>query len=324
MSDRLLTLAIFIVMLAVAGATNLAGAETSETMVRLRTNIAVEGIEITLGDLFEGAGKAAEAAFAAAPAPGEKQLFRVVDVYNAARAAGLTWEPDPGTRSVNVTRAGKLVPHREIVDRIAHAVSEYTGERDISVQLANPSLTLAVARNASPTVRVDDLDYDARSQQFTATLAVPADDPRAMRVQVQGRAVRISRVPVLKTRLGPEQVIGRADIEWIDVPAERIDRSTVTDVNELIGKAAKRTLVVGAQIRTSDVERPVLVAKGALITMTVAAPNMTLTATGRAIDEGGQGDLIQVQNIQSHKTVVATVIGINRVVVGAPVQLGSR
>jgi flagella basal body P-ring formation protein FlgA len=125
-------------------------------------------------------------------------------------------------------------------------------------------------------------------------------------------------------------VIGANDIIWLDVPAEHVDRNTITDANDLIGKSPKHGLAAGTQIRVSDVERPVLVAKGALITMTVTAPNMTLTATGRAVDEGGKGDLIQVQNIQSSKTVVAMVVGHNSVAIGpsqlalAPVQPGSR
>lgn len=316
MANRPLIAAAVAVLLAISSLTSVAFGAGADAPLRLRPTIFVEGDTITLGDLFEGAGAAAKIAFAPAPAPGEKQRFGADRVQSAAQAAGLAWEPDPGLRMVSVTRGGKLVPHRVIIEQITKALADYSGDGSITVQLANPTLTMAVARDAAATVRVDDIDYDPHSERFTATLAAPADDPQATRVQVLGRAMHLAHLPVLKDRLGPDQVIDRRDITWIDVPVERVDRNTITDANDLIGKSPRRGLSADTQIRVGDVDRPILVAKGALITMTVSAPNMTLTATGRAVDEGGKGDLIQVQNIQSHKTIVATVIGLNRVAVG--------
>ena len=317
MAYRLLIAAAFTLLLAVSALGRVAFGATPESAPHLRNTIFVDADEITFGDIFEGAGKAAKTDFAPAPAPGETLRFSVDQLQGAARAVGLNWEPDPGLRVVSVTRGGKLVPHKEIIDQITKALIDYSGDRNISVQLANPLLTLAVAHDAPATVRVDDIDYDPRSERFTVMLAAPADDPEATRVQVLGRALRMAHIPVLRDRFGPDHVISRNDIAWLDVPMERVDRNTITDANDLIGKSPKRGLSAETQIRIGDVDRPILVAKGALITMTVSAPNMTLTATGRAVDEGGKGDMIQVQNIQSHKTVVAMVVGHNLVAVGA-------
>ncbi|HYM32838.1 MAG TPA: flagellar basal body P-ring formation chaperone FlgA [Candidatus Cybelea sp.] len=324
---RLLITGVFVLLLAIAAIAEAAFGATADeassapaapiVSARLRASVVVVGDRITLGDLFDNAGKAADVVAAAAPPPGEKVYLRVSQIQAVTEAAGLTFEPDPGLRTVAVTRAGRLVPHQEIVAQIAKALADYTEGGDVSVQLSNQSLTISVPTDAQASVRVDDIDYDPRSQRFVAILAAPADDANASHFQVQGRLISVSRVPGLRSRINPGHVIAKSDIEWIEVPVERIDRYVVTDPDDLIGKTPKRSIAPGSAIRSSDVDRPLLVAKGAIVTMTMTVPNMTLTTVGRAMDNGGKGDVIQVQNVQSSKSVAATVSGPNQVVVGA-------
>jgi flagellar basal body P-ring formation protein FlgA len=49
------------------------------------------------------------------------------------------------------------------------------------------------------------------------------------------------------------------------------------------------------------------VEKGALVTMIVQTPFMTLSTQGRALDEGAMGDTIRVMNARSRKVVEAQV-----------------
>ena len=283
--------------------------------VWLRPSINVEGRDITLGDLFENAGPTARKIFSSAPAPGEQTNFRVVQVLAAAEAAGLRWTPDPNLRLVSVTRIGKLVPRREILDKLADAIARQSGEPRMPVLLSDQSFSLSVAMDEKPTVRIEDLDYDARSQRFAAILIAPADDARASRVRVTGRVHQVAEVPVLKVRYGSGQVIKESDIDWIEIASDRITADIITDAGALVGQATKRPLAAGTLVRGNDVQRPLLVNKGALVTMTLATANMSLTTTGRAIDAGSLGEAIQVTNVQSNKTVLATVVGPNLVAV---------
>jgi flagella basal body P-ring formation protein FlgA len=69
-------------------------------------------------------------------------------------------------------------------------------------------------------------------------------------------------------------------------------------------------------VRLSDVKHPTVVAKGSTVTMTFAAPGLTLVATGRAMSEGGVGDTISVQNPVSYRQVQAVVTGPGQAQVG--------
>jgi flagella basal body P-ring formation protein FlgA len=48
-------------------------------------------------------------------------------------------------------------------------------------------------------------------------------------------------------------------------------------------------------------------------------PGLSLTMRGRALEAGAEGDMIQVENLQSRKRLQATVTGLNRVSITPPV-----
>jgi flagella basal body P-ring formation protein FlgA len=73
----------------------------------------------------------------------------------------------------------------------------------------------------------------------------------------------------------------------------------------------------------ADVKHPTLVAKGATVTMVFEAPGLSLSASGRALAEGGEGDSITVLNTVSYRQVQATIIGPGTVRVGSgPIETG--
>jgi flagella basal body P-ring formation protein FlgA len=53
------------------------------------------------------------------------------------------------------------------------------------------------------------------------------------------------------------------------------------------------------------------------VTISYAVPGISLTLRGKAVEAGGVGDMINVLNIQSNRTVQATVSGPGRVTIGA-------
>jgi flagella basal body P-ring formation protein FlgA len=84
---------------------------------------------------------------------------------------------------------------------------------------------------------------------------------------------------------------------------------TAMSMNDLEGMEARRYLHAGETVRTDDVRKPIVVTKGSLVTMTFEAPGITLTATGKAMSEGGIGEGVTVLNPLSYRQITATVIG---------------
>jgi flagella basal body P-ring formation protein FlgA len=113
-------------------------------------------------------------------------------------------------------------------------------------------------------------------------------------------------------------LITESDVETKAVPVLRLNESMVRNLADIVGKEAKRALRAGEVLRLSDLKHPTLVAKGATVTMLFDAPGIALTAIGRALAEGGEGDSIAVLNPTSYRQVVAVITGPGTVRVNFP------
>ena len=138
----------------------------------------------------------------------------------------------------------------------------------------------------------------------------------AMVTASSGAEVPQVKVPVLRQAVSSGQTIDADDIAILSLPATQLNGNTILDANGVIGKAAKHPLVPGRPLRANDLQRPLIIQKGAIVALNVNWPHIQLSTVGRAIDGGGRGDVIQVINMQSHKTVSGIITDVNQVEVG--------
>lgn len=124
-------------------------------------------------------------------------------------------------------------------------------------------------------------------------------------------------VAVLKSDVARGEIIAEADLEYKAIPQIRANASIVRAITDVAGMEARRALKAGELIRTNDVKRPTLVAKGSTVTMLFEAPGMRLSAIGRALAEGSEGDTITILNPTSYRKVEAVVVKAGTVRVGA-------
>lgn len=299
--------------LAIAAAASAAAAE-----VRLRETLVVQGPNITLGDIFEGVDGAAAAAFvAAAPPPGQRLILRSGVLQSLAARHGVRWRrPDFATR-IEVVRAGSVVPRKAILAALEAAIQDLGVPGPLEIELRDLGRALVVAQGSVASVAIEALNFDRRSGRFSATLSAPADDPAASRLRATGRAVRLAEVPVLRRAAASGDIISADDIDWLMLPANKLNHAIVTDADDLVGMAAKRLIRSGRPVRARDLRRPVMIKKGALVTMTLTSPSIIITATGRAEESGGEGDVIRIRNGQSRNVVQGIIASPTDVIIRA-------
>jgi flagella basal body P-ring formation protein FlgA len=296
----------------VKGAHQVANVPQRVTLVETAT---VGGNSIYLGDLFIGTGDKAGTPVAYAPKPGRKAAFDARWLYRVARAYGLNWRPLSLRDRVVVIRDSIVIGPDQIRAQILEALSDYGIGAGMEVQLSNRLMRIHVSGDAAPTLEVEDIIYNARARRFTAILTAPAGDPSASRYRVTGRLYEIQEAPVLVRRKQAGQIIGPEDVKWTKIRTEQLQRNVILEEGGLIGMAARRGLRAGVPVRTTDVRRPVLVPKGSLVTLILDSPNMKLTAQGRAMEDGSDGQAIRITNTQSNTIIQGVVTGANRVTV---------
>ncbi len=271
--------------------------------VVLRQNAEVDDHLILLGDLFKGTGDKASIAVAYAPDPGKKALFDANWLYRVANGHGLKWRPLSMKQNVQVNRKTVTIERDEIEDYIFAALIDKGADPEMTLKLNNRSVQLHVSSSSEAIIEVTNASYDQRTQRFSAHVSTPSSRP----IRVTGRLQKMLNLPVLNRRVLKNEMIKVEDIRWIKYPSKRVQNDTILHVDDLIGKTPKRGLRTGVLIRSSEVQRPILVEKGSLVTMVLKTPLMILTSQGRAVDPGANGDVIRIANTQSKKVVQAVV-----------------
>lgn len=306
LSAGLLTLIVAAGALNAAGSTHTGSAQAQDAeplRPTLRRAVIVADEVVRLNDLFDNLSAKRNPPVSYAPQPGRSVIFNAERLRNIALKHRLAWRPRHFERSV-VTRASHVISSKAITAEVRALLRDEGLGEDLWIELDSRNLTVHIPTGMPPTVALREFRFDRRSRRFSAVLHAPAEAP-AVIANIAGQAHLVAEVPVLKRRFKKAEVIEESDIDWVRMRADRIGRNVVTDAGELIGKAPRRLLRAGTMIRSGDVHEPVLIEKGDLITMVYRTPFMTLSARGRALEDGNRGKAIRVMNLQSKKTVEA-------------------
>lgn len=279
-------------------------------VVQVRNLVVVNSDMIRLGDLFSNVpGDQARINVAYAPEPGKQATFDAGWLGRVARSHKLDWRPVSKLDRSVVERDAIAIDPEEVRDRVLSALIDKGAPADSLVELSNNFLKIYVPSDATAALVVEDVIYDQRSGRFTAIVAAPPDDPRAKRVRVTGQTHKMAEVPVLSHRVLPGEIIAEKDLQWIQTRADRMGADVITEPGSLIGRTPRSNVRAGVPVRLTEVQRPVLVTQNSLVTMILRAPQMMLTAKGRALDNGADGDTVRVSNSQSNTVVEAVVTG---------------
>ena len=82
-----------------------------------------------------------------------------------------------------------------------------------------------------------------------------------------------------------------------------------------VGMQARRQLRAGQAMRVADLAKPDLVQRDQNVTLIYETPGLYLTMRGKALESGTEGDVVNVMNLQSKRTVSGTVTGRGQVAI---------
>lgn len=124
-------------------------------------------------------------------------------------------------------------------------------------------------------------------------------------------------LPVPRAVIYPGQTISSDNIQLRKFDRAMTDRlPVVRKPEDMSGKVAQQTLLPMRLVPLNGLREPYMVVRGAPTTLVYNTPNLVITAGGLAMDSGGMGDLVQVRNLDTGRTVRGIVTGNGHVQVG--------
>lgn len=281
----------------------------------LRPQATVDDSLVRLGDLFDDLGIGADIAIAHAPAPGRRITFDTATLMEIARAYRISWRPQSRFDRVVVERSGRIIQKQEIVTHLADALKADGMRRDSEIEIIGRGIEIAVPVDAPASIEIRNLSYDRQSGRFTALVMAGGSGAAAQRLAVSGKVHDTAAVPVLRRAVSPGEVIRKDDVEIVRIREDRAGRDIIADPQRLIGTTPRFRLRAHEPVRDSDTRPPIVVARNSTVTIMLRTGSMTLTAQGRASEDGAKGDTIRIVNLQSKKTIEAVVSGPDQVTI---------
>ena len=283
--------------------------------------ITVRGSVIKVSDVFSGPIPRGDRAILNAPEPGERVVLDAQLLGRIARLYDLDWKPMSREIRAVVRRDSQTVTHEEILDEVRAALEAEGAPKNAELQTATSSLAISLPIEATPSVQVGKVTFDQRSRRFSAIVDISATEGDRVvftrQVAVGGRLFATEALPVLSASVGRGDIIGPNDITVAHVRSDQVRDGAVTDPYGLVGKQARRPIKEGEPVLASQLQAPVLVNRGDEVVIFYALRSMNLTAKGKAMDAGGQGDVIRILNTSSNRTLMAKVVQPHQVVVDA-------
>ncbi|HEX7388627.1 MAG TPA: flagellar basal body P-ring formation chaperone FlgA [Acidiphilium sp.] len=274
----------------------------------LRELVSIDRPIVELRDLFQNPGAQADTVLGPGPAPGARILIGASQLAIIASRYGVDWTPKTSAATVVIERPGTPIDHSLLIATLGNAL-RLAGAPDhaaIRIGDTNPPM---IPPGAKPEILVNRIAYDRMSGRFRAHLLISATGMNAESATITGLAEPAVQVVVAVHALTPGAVLGSSDIRLAWVPRGDVPPDAITDPTQALGMQIDRAISPGVPLSNRILVTPELIARGAMVSLTVEMPGLEVTARGVALAAGGNGSVIPVLNPTSHAIIQAVIDG---------------
>lgn len=273
----------------------------------LKADTVVTGAIVTVGDMFDDAGSAAEQALFRAPLPGTSGIVGLADIDAALNRIGIDAFDAAGLDGIRVSRAAAIVDEAVLTDLITAdlAARGIVGSgMSVDALFSTPVQPINAEAVAEP-ASIISLRYLPGSGGFTARFAIAGVEQP---LDVNGSIELMIEAPHINASLPAGTLLSAADIEMRPVPLKFVESAGVPPLADIVGKTLLRQSRDGMMLRAADVAVPLLISKNDPVTIYFRKGPMTLTVKGQAVTGAASGGLVQVLNLMSRRVISATAI----------------
>lgn len=273
----------------------------------LKENVILDDSFIKLGDIFYDLPRDHQKILGAAPRPGSEIVLNARTLMRVAIALDLPWRPTSSNDYVVLRRSATLIDHKMIEKGLINAVREKGFNGKFTVNFDRSAAEMILPESYGTEFEIVTIDIDFKTDRFTAHIAAPSKDNPIHTNIIKAKIERLVSVPVLREASRNGRILNKHDIEFIDIPEHEVNHDVVLDAQELLGMTPRRMLMASKPITSKEIEAPMIVRRGEIVTMIFENGPLFLTAQGRALQNGAKGEIIRVSSDNSSRTIQAQI-----------------
>jgi flagella basal body P-ring formation protein FlgA len=298
----------------------------AQSLPYLKAEVSVTGDLVRIGDLVANAGAVADVPVFRSPDLGQSGTLPTARIVEAIRPHKLTYIDLRGVTEVEVIRASRTISVKGLEERVAAALAERpeVGHgKDLSVAFDREVPALHVEPSALGDLRAVRTGYDRNTGRFDITFDLSRGSA-GQRLRLIGTVTEMATVAIPTRAIGRGEIVRTADILIERRPKSAVGPNPFDRLDQVIGYAARRPLNPGQPLRANDLMKPEAVRQNEMVTIIYEVPGIGLSARGKAIESGAEGDVVNVLNLQSKRTVQGTVTGPGRVTISGILQASAQ
>lgn len=284
----------------------------------LRANVTVSDDIVRIGDLIDNAGSAGQVAIYRAPDLGTTGSLPVAQVLTALRAHQVIGVDTRDLKQITVTRLARTLEGREIEQLVAHALERRNGLGDaanLAITFDRDPGDIRMDASNSGSVQPVSVRYEPRNTRFDVTFEIANESGiAAAKLRFTGTAIETVEAAVLTRGVERGEVLKSSDLLTERRPKAEVGTDAAARDNT-VGMQARRQLRAGQALRLADLAKPDLVTRDQSVTLIYEAAGLYLTMRGKAQDGGTEGDVVNVLNLQSKRTVSGVITGRGQVTI---------
>jgi flagella basal body P-ring formation protein FlgA len=211
--------------------------------------------------------------------------------------------------SVKATRSAR----EQLAARVERAIQRHLAQQaddriawQIEVELTNEQIN-SLASRSGEIIATGGAEPWTGEQSFLLQVATPKG---VVRIPATAIVSLPEMVVVPKRPFRRGEVLHASDLE-LKMPSENEDATAlVTRVEDAIGRETTRSLATGQPIEAGHLRKPTLVRRGEIVTVFAHAANLVVRTQARALQDGGEDDIVSVERLDNRQAFTARVVGV--------------
>lgn len=280
----------------------------------------IDGNIITLGQLAEITGSDAEETqklrqirLGTAPLPGSSFVLtkEIINVRLAAAGVdfnGITWLIP---NAVTVSGNSQLISRQTLIDKAVDAIRSQVGpnvEVD-DITISSIGQVQNVVAPPGDLVFSTSLPYGIRyNTPTTVLIGINVNERTFTKVGLKFDVNLYRQVIVAARGMDALEIITDGSLRYERMDIGHLPAGFFTDKNKILGLMARRQITPGMVVTNSIVIKPILIKRGSIVNLVARIGNMEVIATGQAMQDGYEGQLIRIKNSNSNKIVLGKVV----------------